>query len=74
MGDKPLVTVELDDEWEEFTVVFSVNHPSQDYNDKFFLDGNISSIDLIEMKRSPQEEMWMPVKYGEPMIPWKTQV
>ena len=28
IGDKPLVSVELDDEWEEYTVVFSVNHPT----------------------------------------------
>jgi hypothetical protein len=74
VGDKPCVTVELDDEWEEFTVVFSVNHPSKDFNDKMMLDGNVTSIDLLKMERVKAEEDWMNVKFGEPMIPWKVEV
>lgn len=74
VGDKPLISVEIDDEWEEFTVVFSVNHPTADFRDKIFLDGNITSIDLLEMKKEEQGEEWMPVKYGEEMHPWKVQV
>lgn len=74
VGDKPLISVELEDEWEEFTVVFSVNHPTQDFSDAMWLDGNIASIDLLEMKKPQNEEEWMPVKYGEPMMPWKVEV
>jgi len=74
VGDKPLVSVELEDEWEEYTVIFSVNHPSKELQDQVWLDGSITSIDLLEMKRTPAEEAWMPVKYGEPMQPWKVQV
>lgn len=44
-----------------------------DIGDYLFLDGNITTIDLLEMKRSSDEE-WMPVKYGELMRPWKVQV
>lgn len=38
------------------------------------LDGNISEIDLLEMKKSQNEEEWMPVKYGQMMQPYKVQV
>jgi hypothetical protein len=68
------VSVEIDDEWEEFTVIFSVNHPSIDYTGKMFLDGNITSIDLLEMRQDEDEEEWMPVKYGEEKRPYKVQV
>lgn len=65
IGTKPLKTVQLEDEWEEFTVEFSVNHPSKDLGDLLMLDGNIHEIDLIEMRKVSQPEEWMPVKYGE---------
>jgi hypothetical protein len=51
LGGKPLSTVEIDDEWEEFTVVFSVSHPSTDGNDQMVLDGNIKEIDYLSMQR-----------------------
>lgn len=31
LGNKPLKSCELEDEWEEFTVEFTVNHPSLDF-------------------------------------------
>ena len=71
MGDKPLVSVEIEDEWEEFTVVFTVSHPSQDMNDQMQLDGNVTDIDLLSMQRSNQPESWMPVKFGELIRPWR---
>lgn len=49
LGGKELKTVEIDDEWEEYTVVFSVQHPLNDHNDEMYLDGNIASIDLLKM-------------------------
>ena len=52
LGDKPLVSCELEDEWEEFTVVFTVNHPSLDIKDKMELTGNITDIKLLPMQRA----------------------
>lgn len=39
-----------------------------------FLDGNVTSIDLLEMRQESEEEEWMPVKYGEEKRPYKVQV
>lgn len=73
-GNTALKSVELEDEFEEFTCEFSVNHPTGDYSDVMNLDGNIHDIDLLKMQKMQQDENWMPVKYGEPIKPWKVQV
>lgn len=74
VGTKHLRSVEIEDVWEEFTVEFSVNHPSKDLQDVMMLDGNIHDIDLLEMRRVSQPEDWMPVKYGDQIQPWKVEV
>jgi hypothetical protein len=66
--------VELHENWEEFTVKFSISHPINDTNDEMILDGNVKTIDYEHMHRNPQATNWMADKYGKPMSPWECQV
>ena len=62
---QPVKTVLLDDEWEEFTMYFTINHPSNDPGQQIILDGNTTIFDYQNMTHVAKPTSWMPNKYGK---------
>lgn len=72
---KDLKHLELDDIFEAFTCVFSVNFPeSEDLSDVMTLNGKAGVINSVTMYKDTEKTHWMPIKYGKPMAPWKITV
>lgn len=59
--------VELNDEWETYTVTFSMSHPIDDMHDEMVLMGDQAGTNNLHMHKLPRELKWMDVKYGKLM-------
>jgi len=64
--------VELRDEWEQFTLKFSVFSP---FDEGMFLEGD-SGLGLgdLRMQRVPRRDGWLLHKYGTTVTPWECRV
>ena len=72
---KDMKHCEIDDIYEAFTCVFSVNFPeSEDLSDVMTLNGKAGVINSMAMYKDTEKTHWMPIKYGKPMAPWKITV
>jgi hypothetical protein len=63
--------VELNDEWESYTVTFSVVHPVDEQHDEINLVGNWPGMNNVVMHKIPREINWMKTKYGKLMQPYE---
>jgi len=66
--------VEINDDWENFIVKFSVSHPVDESGDQLSLEGNVSFLKNISMARPTLGKDWMPIKYGKGQYPWECEV
>ena len=62
--------VELELEWEIFSVKFSVSHPLGNEHGQMILMGNHDETKNIMMKKSRVKFPWMQTKYGDNSDPW----
>lgn len=66
--------VELNLEWEIFSVKFTVSHPLGNNQGQMILMGNHDETKNIFMKKNPIMIPWMSVKYGDDSDPWEYTV
>lgn len=68
--------VEINDEWETYTVVFSVNYPALSLKDEVFLDIAGTQVKespdykhqgMLPLAKAPRALRWLGTKYGKPM-------
>ena len=67
-----LKKIHLDDEWEKFTVKFTVFHPIDTPNDRLQVqaDDPVDGPQTVDLVKSDQPVQWMDHKYGQLVRPW----
>lgn len=66
--------VQLNDEFEKYTVHFSVMNPKDAGTDEMIMEENSEEIVDQYLEKNPLKKEWMGVKYGEDVRPWRCQV
>lgn len=66
--------VQLHDEFEKYSVHFSVMNPKDAGTDEMIMEENSEEIVDQYLEKNPQKKEWMAVKYGEDVRPWRCQV
>ena len=66
--------VQLADEFEKYSVHFSVMNPKDAGTDEMIMEENSEEIVDQYLEKNPLKKAWMGVKYGEDVRPWRCQV